>query len=269
MQGSFRTIELSDANFEFDGLRFLTVKTPNLKGRGDICVFVPKSEKPLKNLPIYSLLHGVYGSAWAWALKGGAHKSAHEMMQNGEIAPAIIAMPSDGLWGDGSAYFPHHNKDFAKWIVEDVPLAIQENIPEAGDKSKLCIGGLSMGGYGALSLGAKYSDKFSAISAHSAITKLEEMELFVEEPLSDYTENATQPNVVDIITDNKTTLPPLRFDCGKADQLINGNRDLHAQLTELRIPHEYTEFSGGHQWEYWQEHVRKTYLFFNASIAHK
>ena len=32
---SFRTIELSDSVYE-NGLRFLTIKTPNLKGRGDI-----------------------------------------------------------------------------------------------------------------------------------------------------------------------------------------------------------------------------------------
>ena len=269
MQGSFRTIELSDTKLEFDGLRFLTVKTPNLKGRGDICVFVPKTKNPLTNLPIYILLHGVYGSAWVWALKGGAHISAQEMIQNGEIEPAIIAMPSDGLWGDGSAYFPHHNKDFAKWIVEDVPLAIQENIPEAGKKSKLCIGGLSMGGYGALRLGAMHPDKFSAISAHSAITKLEEMELFVEEPLNVYLDSATLPNIIDVITSSHSPLPPIRFDCGTHDDLILGNRKLNDQMNELQIPHEYFEFSGGHQWEYWQEHVRKTYLFFNASIAHK
>ena len=42
MSSSFRTIELSDSEFESQGLRFLTVKTPNLKGRGDICLYVPK-----------------------------------------------------------------------------------------------------------------------------------------------------------------------------------------------------------------------------------
>ena len=68
---SFRTIELSDEVFETDGLRFLTVKTPNLLGRGDICLYLPQGIEPRTNLPIYILLHGVYGSAWAWALKGG------------------------------------------------------------------------------------------------------------------------------------------------------------------------------------------------------
>jgi S-formylglutathione hydrolase FrmB len=165
---SFRTIELSDASYEMGGLRFLTIKTPNLAGRGDICLFVPKVKKGISNLPIYILLHGVYGSAWAWAMKGGAAQTAQRMMLSGQIKPAIIAMPSDGLWGDGSAYSSHHDKNFDQWIVNDVSLAIIENIPEANQKSLLCIGGLSMGGYGALMLGARFPEKFKAISGHSS-----------------------------------------------------------------------------------------------------
>lgn len=265
MQGSFRTIELSDEIYESE-LRFLTVKTPNLKGRGDICLYVPEMAKELNNLPIYILLHGVYGSAWIWALKGGAHHTAKRLMEAGEIAPAIIAMPSDGLWGDGSGYLQHREKDFAKWIVADVPLAIAENIPQASTSSPLCIGGLSMGGYGALHLGADFPERFKAISAHSAITKFEEMSLFVEEPLERYQLNAPKENVLDSIKKNKNQLPKLRFDCGTDDKLISGNRLLHQQLTDLDIPHVYEEFEGGHEWPYWQKHVEKTFSFFNQSL---
>lgn len=267
MQGSFRSIELSDASYEFGGLRFLTIKTQNLRGRGDICLYVPKTERPLTDLPIYILLHGVYGSAWVWALKGGAHKVAKELMQAKRIKPAIIAMPSDGLWGDGSAYLAHHQKDFERWIVEDVPLAIKENIPEAGLQSKLCIGGLSMGGYGSLFLGIKYHKKFMAISAHSAITRLDEMKFFVEEPITDYTQATNAPNIIDLVKEHTATVPPLRFDCGLEDKLIVGNRLLHEQLLTLEIMHTYEEFAGGHQWEYWRAHVRRTYQFFDASIS--
>ena len=70
MTSSFRTIELSDSIFESQNLRFLTVKTANLKGRGDICLYVPQVDENVDNLPIYILLHGVYGSAWIWAMKG-------------------------------------------------------------------------------------------------------------------------------------------------------------------------------------------------------
>lgn len=260
---SFRTIELSDSIYENE-LRFLTIKTPNLKGRGDICLFVPDVKThATTNLPIYILLHGVYGSAWTWAMKGGAAQTAKRMMEIGQIKPAIIAMPSDGLWGDGSAYFSHHGRQFDQWIVNDVPLAIIENIPEAGQDSELCIGGLSMGGYGALMLGVKFPEKFKAISGHSSITKLEQMKQFVEEPLEAYSKYCNLPNVIDVIKKNQDRLPKLRFDCGITDTLIEPNRLLHQQLIDLSIAHVYQEFEGGHEWSYWEKHLEKTYQFFD------
>ncbi|MCK0145397.1 alpha/beta hydrolase-fold protein [Arenibacter sp. F26102] len=263
---NFRTVELSDEAFENAGLRFLTIKTNNLKGRGDICLFIPEMEEELTDLPIYILLHGVYGSSWAWAMKGGAHITAKRLMDKGDIGPAIIAMPSDGLWGDGSGYLSHKEKDFAQWIVSDVPAAIIETIAGATINSPLCIGGLSMGGYGALMLGGQFPHKFKAISAHSAITKFEQMANFVGEPLERYAIQNTNINVIDVLQKNKKKLPAIRFDCGTKDSLLEANRTLHNELSALNINHNYEEFEGGHEWPYWQKNVEATLRFFYNHI---
>lgn len=265
---SFRTIEVSDSPFESNGLRFLTVKTEHLQGRGDICLYVPDLGFEVRDLPIYILLHGVYGSAWVWPMKAGVHLVAQRLIQEGEIEPAILAMPSDGLWGDGSAYYSHHGKCFDQWIVDDVPQAIVENIQEASKQSKLCIGGLSMGGYGALMLGARYADRFEAISGHSSITCLEQMALFVEEPIEDYLASASEKDVIDVFRKSKDRLPPIRFDCGREDTLLEANRLLDGQLKDEGIPHIYEEYDGGHEWPYWQEHVSKSLKFFNKHSKH-
>ena len=264
---NFRTVELSDEAFENAGLRFLTIKTKNLKGRGDICLFIPELEIELTNLPIYILLHGVYGSSWAWAMKGGAHITAKQLMDKGDIRSAIIAMPSDGLWGDGSGYLSHKEKDFSQWIVSDVPEAIIETIAVATNKSPLCIGGLSMGGYGALMLGGQYPHKFKAISAHSAITKFGQMANFVEEPLEKYTIQNKNINVIDVLQKNKKNLPAIRFDCGTKDNLLEANRTLHREMSALNINHIYEEFEGGHEWPYWQKHLEQTLRFFDERIG--
>ncbi|WP_273565488.1 alpha/beta hydrolase [Maribacter halichondriae] len=258
----FRTTEISDPEFESDNLRCITVKTPNLNGRGDICVFVPPIED-LKDIPLVVLLHGVYGSAWVWSQKGGVHRTALNMIQDGSIPPMVIAMPSDGLWGDGSGYLRHDEKDFEKWIVEDVPKAIFENIPQTSEKSDVFISGLSMGGFGALRLGIKYSNRFKAVSAHSSITEVQQMELFVEEHLEHYFQGDESENsVFGLLGNHSGKLPRIRFDCGKDDELIEANRKLHRQFEDAGVVHRYEEFAGGHEWPYWQEHIKKTLLFF-------
>jgi len=263
MASKFKTTEISDARFESDNLRFITVKTKNLKGRGDICLFVPNVELT-KDTPLVVLMHGVYGSAWIWSQKAGVHRTAQEMMENKEIKPMLIAMPSDGLWGDGSAYLPHNSLDFEKWIAEDVITAVKENIDVITDKSPVFISGLSMGGYGALRIGAKYPETFKGISGHSSITDVPQMALFVEEGLENYKQEVSEnESVFSLMKKNETLLPPVRFDCGKDDLLIEHNRTLHQQLNAANIQHIYEEFSGKHEWIYWETHIKDTLLFFN------
>ena len=150
----FRTIEVSDPAFEPGPLRFITVKSPALRRRGDITVFVSPGCGSLRGVPLLLLLHGVYGSHWVWTMKGGAHHAASTLIAEKKLRPLVIAMPSDGLWGDGSGYVPHGCEDYETWIVDDVPAALREVIPSVDETSPLFLSGLSMGGYGALRLGA-------------------------------------------------------------------------------------------------------------------
>lgn len=263
----FRTIEISDGRFETNNLRFMTVKTPNLKGRGDICVFVPPSIQKNDDVPVVILLHGVYGSAWSWALGTGVHLQAMKMIEQGEIPAMIIAMPSDGLWGDGSAYMPHNGYDFEKWIVDDVVESLKETIAGVSSFSPLFISGLSMGGFGALRIGAKYGHQFRGISAHSAITSLEQMKLFVEEEIHHYRQhNDREWDVFETIKKYREQLPPLRFDCGTGDLLIEYNRKLHQLLTGQGIEHIYEENPGKHEWSYWEKYIGNSLRFFGKQL---
>jgi enterochelin esterase-like enzyme len=120
-----------------------------------------------------------------------------------------------------------------------------------------------MGGYGALRTACRHHLRFRAVSVHSSITVLEEMKLFVEEDLVHYRQlTVEEENCISLIRTHRQQLPSLRFDCGTEDALIEGNRRLHNQLTAENIPHTYEEFPGGHQWPYWQEHVKDSLLFF-------
>lgn len=253
----FFTTEIS----HFQGLDFITVKSNALKKRADLTVFTPQNTE--EALPIVILLHGVYGSHWAWTMKGNVHKTAQKLIEEGKIKPMILVMPSDGLYGDGSGYVPHKTADYEKWIIEDVIQVVKEQFVQATDNSPIFITGLSMGGFGALRLGAKYPSVFKAFSGLSSITHFDQIGEFVADFKQLQEDALEQDGVLEWILKNKNVLPPFRFDCGSEDILIEYNRKLHAELKKQGIPHVYQEFSGGHSWDYWTEHIAETLLFFN------
>lgn len=255
----FHTIELSDPAFERDGLRCAMVKSAALRRRGDVSLWIPQAPA-IGTLLI--LLHGVYGSHWSWAFKAGAHLIAQRMIASGEIEPLVIAMPSDGLGRDGSGYlrWPEPGPDVERWIVEEVPAIARHAAPALVPEARIAIAGLSMGGFGALRLGAKYPDRFCAIAAHSAITDVDELASFVEEPLSDYLACAPRDELSALywMRKNKAALPPLQFDCGLDDPLLESNCRLADALNAEGIPHRFSMHPGGHDWPYWQHHFADT-----------
>jgi len=92
---AFRTLEISDATLSPACLRFLTVKSAALRRRADVTLVLPEpgARSPSRHLPIVMLLHGVYGSHWAWAFKGGAWATGVRMMREGTLPPMVLAMP--------------------------------------------------------------------------------------------------------------------------------------------------------------------------------
>lgn len=266
----YGSVELSDPQYERDRLRHLTFKSPALKMRGDVTIFVPPGCEQTERLPLVLLLHGVHGSHWSWSMKGGVHLKALSLIEKQLIEPMVLLMPSDGLWGDGSGYIAHAEADYEKWIMEDAIECVTEVISCIDSRSPLFIAGLSMGGYGALRLGAKYPEKVAGFSGHSSITLPTELAKFSEGSLSLYGEALKREDALPLfwMKKHRANLPPFRFDCGTSDELIESNRELHGELARLHIPHQYFEFDGGHDWNYWREHIADTLIFFDVIARH-
>ncbi len=263
---AFRTIKVSESRFEQSGLRHVTVKSGALGRRVDLTLFIPPGQEGRRDLPLVTLLHGVYSSHWAWAYNAGAHLTAARMIREGRVPPLVLAMPSDGLWGDGSGYLVHQDADYEKWIVEEVPLAVEEAAAPSSARAPRFLAGLSMGGFGTLRLGARHGATFRAVSAHSSITRLTELEDFVEQlPWQDGVEK-TEHGVLQAILNHRADLPAVRFDCGLDDPLIEANRALHEALTEAGVEHRYEEFPGGHEWPYWERHLADSLSFFGEHL---
>jgi enterochelin esterase-like enzyme len=266
MTVSFPTVEISDPAYTPPGVHFITVRSPALRRRADLTVVVPEAA-PDRPLPLITLLHGVYGSHWAWLYKGGAQAVLTELMAQGQIPPMALAMPSDGLWGDGSGYLRHAAADYRAWIVHEVAAAAALVVPETTHAPRLLCG-LSMGGYGAMRLGALHRGQYAAISAHSSVTDAVDLQQFILEGSGPFDLDEDQPlDLITCLKNNADGLPALRFDCGLDDILLEPNRTLHGQLEAAKIPHIYQEFPGGHSWDYWNEHLADSLRFFAAQLA--
>jgi putative tributyrin esterase len=240
-------VELSDPQYEVGGLRHATANSRALGRRADVTFAGTRG-------PLVILLHGVYGSHWAWAHKAGAHLLADEV---------VLAMPSDGLFGLGSGYVRHSGGDFASWILDEVPWLASQAGPGVDPDAPVAIAGLSMGGFGALLLAARHPARVRAAYGMSSITDFSQMRYFVGD-ISGYDVDPTDRSVLDACVAAGPSLPRIGFDCGTTDPLIEPNRALHAGLDAAGIEHQYREFDGGHEWTYWAAHLHDELAFLTS-----
>jgi putative tributyrin esterase len=262
----FLPIELSDPTLEYGHIRYLTFHSEALRGRGDVSLFIPPKCLSLTDVPLVVLLHGVYGSHWAWFMKGAAHLTAERLIANGRIRPMILAAPSDGLNGDGTGYLPYAHADYESWIVNDVVDCVQKLFPCTAPAQSIFLAGLSMGGYGALRLGAKFPERFRAISAHSSITHISQFDQFVRHSMHVESMPPEESDILHWIRRNSHRLPPLRFDCGRNDNLFEANKTLHRELESIGVAHQFASYDGEHNWDYWKVHLEDSLLFFEDSL---
>lgn len=263
---TFRTVEVSDPAITADGLEFVTVKSRALGRRADVTVYVPPAARSAIDVPIVVLLHGVYGSHWAWALKGAAHLTAARLIDEGALPPVALLMPSDGLWGDGSGYVKHADHDAERWIIEEVPALAYELIDECNARSPLLVAGLSMGGFGALRLAGKYPQRIMAAAALSSVTDVGQFDALIEESRGGWSNDPADRSVLATLTGAAAQLPPLRIDCGLDDPYLEANRELHRALQAAGIAHDYAEGPGGHDWTYWSATLEHTLCFFGQVL---
>jgi putative tributyrin esterase len=265
----FGSIEISDPALEREGVRQVTVLSPALRRRGDVTLYVPPAAAERRDIPVVILLHGMYASHWSWTGKGEAHRIAARMIAEGTIPPLVLAMPSDGLWGNGSGYVPHADHDPAAWIVDEVPAVAAIACPAVSAKSPICIAGLSMGGFGALRLAALYPNRFIAAAGHSVVPDTAGMLRFSPDTREGWSTIPADCSILGAIDAATSPPPPIRFDCGLEDGLIADNRYLSAELEARGIPHNFTAQASGHDWAYWRAHLPDTLRFFADALRWK
>ncbi len=253
----FRTVRNSPPGVLPAGLQFVTVQSPSLSGRGDLAIFSPPGVAPdAENVPLVVLLHGVYGSFWNWAFNGGVHDVLSALLDAGEVGPMVLAMPSDGLAGEGTGYLDHGAADYERWVIDDVPACVAEAIPSVTERSPLMLAGNSMGGFGALRLAARHVDRVAGVAAHSPITDLDELALFTVDDIgTTLGVPASERSVAALLERGRDHIGSVHIDCGTQDPLIGSNRRLHEALERSGVRHRYEEYDGAHDWASWHRRI--------------
>lgn len=241
-------------------------------------VMLPKNYESDKQtrFPVIYLLHGLTGHFDNWSDKT---KLAEY------LAPYnfIVVMPEgDNGWFTDSATVP--NDKYESYIVQELIPEIDKNFRTASDREHRIIAGLSMGGYGSLKFGLKYPEMFSLVGSFSGAlgaADWTEKEIgakgaIAESILSVYgaADSPTRKGndifqmVRDIAPEKVKNLPFVYQSCGTEDFLIQNNHDFLILLNEKKIPHEYLESPGIHNWVFWDAQVRE-FLRLSDRILNK
>jgi S-formylglutathione hydrolase FrmB len=134
-----------------------------------------------------------------------------------------------------------------------------------------------MGGYGAVKLALKYPNLFSSAHSHSGALDFarnyatrgddwgrEFKFIFGDTPAGSDNDCFALAEKLDV-----SERPALRIDCGVDDFLLDDNRAFHAHLETLGYTHEYGEFPGAHNWDYWDTHIREALSFHARNLGLK
>jgi len=219
-------------------------------------------KKTMKSL---YLLHGYSGNYTDWV-------SGTRIQKLSEIYNIAVFMPS----GENSFYLDDIDKGelFAEYVGSELVEFTRKMFSLSDKRADTFIGGFSMGGYGAIRNGLKYSDTFGRIIALSSaiITKrIAGISRDYKDTVADYkfytrvfgdlnqllgSDKDPEALIIDMKKKN-VSIPKIYMACGTEDFLINENRAYRDFLISEDIDLTYEEGQGEHDWSFWDQYIEK------------
>lgn len=209
------------------------------------------------------LLHGLTGTDTDWLYGGNAQLMAIQYNLN-------IFMPTTG----NSFYLDkgYTGANYETFIAEELPEYISKTFRTDFTRENTMIGGLSMGGYGALHTALDHPDRFSACIALSSALIVKNLACDIRENIK----SVTPPQMrTDLFGDPSELLesdrnpeeqyrrlkaagadiPLIYMAIGTEDDLLDDNREFRDFLTKEGADLIYEEGPGKHDWFFWNEYL--------------
>jgi len=198
-------------------------------------VYLPPcyTTEPEKPYPVLYLFHGQQQDATLWE-KLGALKAIDSLILSGASQPFLIVMPTERHF-----LLELQDTKFDQAVVEELVPAIDKNYPTCKRPSCRAVGGISRGAAWAVRVGFSHPDLFHYIGAHS--------------PAVFGSDLARLPVILRAI--KPEDIPLTYIDTGRTDIYRDSAIQLEGLLTQFGVPHEWHMNEGGHDLDYWYDHI--------------
>jgi len=182
------------------------------------------------------------------------------LAQLGEDAPVVVLL-------NGGQHSWYHDRRSGRWSS----MILDEAIPDAVRRfdttpGRIAIGGISMGGYGALHLGALRPHEFCAVGGHSAAV-YESFDTSAPVAFDDATDFARN----DLFTAagrGRFDRLPVWIDGGTDDPFRRADAAFALRLRARGARVTYHVWAGAHSPSYWRAHMGAYLRFYASALAH-
>lgn len=300
-----------------------TLWSQALGARKGLVVYLPPSyaTNPTRRYPVAYYLHGATGDETNWSRQGRIGAVMDSLIASGS-PEMIVAMPD----GDPYSFYATFNllldvagcrrlflpdtagpvtvqRDCVAWphyddyVAFDVVKHIDTKYRTRAERGARALGGLSMGGYGAIALALQYPAVFAAAASHSGVLSP------LQHAPEPFARRSQARSAADSATNVRLTtrwapifrvifgtdsagwlardpatlayrlqragrpLPALFVDVGIADAYYPHSRTFVESMQSRAIPVTYREWPGGHTWDYWRAHVGESLAWIAARIG--
>jgi S-formylglutathione hydrolase FrmB len=217
------------------------------------------------------LLHGISDNAAGWIRNSMAEFTANQYGIALVVPEVQRSFYQDMVYG-----LPYYT-----YITHELPQIISDMFNCSVQREDLMVAGLSMGGYGALKCAFGSPDVFSICGAFSSACDVRTMTgnykaiegqgevgyRISAEMVAQFGEGRQVPNESDIfmITEKVSKAdvkPRLYMSCGTEDFLIQANHTLRDHINKLALDFTYEEWTGIHDWIFWNESLKRLLAHF-------
>jgi S-formylglutathione hydrolase FrmB len=260
----------------------LSLKSKILGKQVPYCTLLPPSYDADKDrhYPILYFLHGLGDNEQSFVRSGGWNLT-EDLWERHQLSEFLIVTPA----GEASFYINSHDghSRYEDFLLREFIPFIEHRYRITSNREERGIGGISMGGYGALRLAFLHPELFGSVTAQSAA---------LIEKLPDFKPSEAQRSPRMQVLGGVFGSPPDRafwdrnnpltiartanlaglkiyFDCGSEDDFgfEAGAATLDKILTARHITHEFHIYPGRHDWTYFADHLPAVLEFHSQSFA--